>query len=114
MVLVPAHAGTGAEGVFDTAGVVEAGGDDLEDAGDEGWAFGHGKGERLLRWKRVGGRRGVVDDVTAGCVGVKPLADVALEGAGALCEFSGRDGLAVSHGLVEAEPVADQDEDGVE
>jgi len=92
VMLVPAHAGAGAEGVFDAVGVVEAGGDDLEGTGDEGGALLHGEGECLFGGKGVGGGGGVVGDVAAGGVGVEPFADVALAGARAAGELGGADG----------------------
>ncbi len=71
---------------------MEAGGDDLEGTGDEGGALLAVEGECLFGGKGVGGGGGVVGDVTAGGVGVEPLADVALAGAGAAGELGGADG----------------------
>lgn len=82
VMFMPADPVTGTEGLFDTIGVVEAGGDDLEGAGDEGGAVFDGEGEGLLGGQRESLVARVVQNIAAGGVCVEPLADVALGSVG--------------------------------
>lgn len=106
VMLVPAHAGPGAERLLDLVGIMKAGGDDLEETGDECGAVLDCERERLLWRKGVGGGGGVVEDVSAGRVGVEPFADVALAGGCAERQLAGRYRMAVGHGFVEAQAIA--------
>ena len=73
-----------------------------------------GEHERVLGRQHVRRRLRVVDDEAARRLGVEPLAHVALLRAGARGQLRRRDGLAVGHGLVEAELVAERHERRVE
>ena len=110
MMLVPAHAFAGAERIFNLVHVVEAGQDDLERSGQERGAVLRGQHHRLLWRQGVGLRCGIVGDVAAGGIRVQPLADISLAGFGARGKLGRGDGFAVGHGLVQAQPVAQQDE----
>ena len=63
---------------------------DLEEPGQVGRAVRIGQRDRLLGRQRVAAAVGVVVDVAARRLGVQPLADVALGGAGALGQFGRR------------------------
>jgi hypothetical protein len=109
VVLVPAEAVAGADGLGDPRLVLAGRGGDLEGAGHERRAGLVGQGESLLLGQAVavGGR--VVGDVAAGRLAAQPLGQVALAGAGAGGQL-GRGGRAGGgQSLVEAQPVAGDD-----
>ena len=86
----------------------------LERAGHQERARLVGEHERVLGRQDVRRRLRVVDDEAARRLGVEPLAHVALLRAGPRGELSRLHRLAVGHGLVEAELVAERHEGSVE
>src|SRR5579883_535976 len=55
----------------------------------------------------------IVLNIMAGGIGVEPLTDIALVGAGAACKLGGSNGHAVAHGAVKSEAVANEDKRGM-
>jgi hypothetical protein len=87
---------------------------ELEEAGQVRRARLVGECVRLLRGQRVAAAVGLVLDVAARGLRVQPLADVALGGAGAARELGRRQRPGAGERAVEPEPVAHDDERGVE
>ena len=81
VVLVPAVAGAGPEGVLDLGERLQRAQRQLERARQEDRAGGVGQREGLLRCHRVRPAAGVVLDVAAGGLPAQPLVDVARVGA---------------------------------
>jgi hypothetical protein len=105
-VLVPAEA-IAAAGRLDDLGRVDYGAErHLKEPGQVGRAVRIGERDRLLRRQRVAAAVGVVRDVAARRLGVQPFANVALGGAGALGQLSGRQRALSGERPVQAELVA--------
>ena len=107
IVLVPADPGAGAERVHEPAVVGVAGRDDLERAGQEDRAVLGGDHHGLLGRQLEGAVGRVVGHVAAGRLVAEPLTDVPFGGAGAGGQRRRRDRAGARHRLVQAEPVAD-------
>ena len=107
VVLVPADPGAGAECVREPGVVGVAGRDDLERAAQEDRAVLVGDHHGLLGRELVGAVGRVVGYVAAGRLVAEPLTDVPLRGTGAGGQRGRRDRPGGRHRLVEAEPVAD-------
>ena len=114
VVLAPAEAGAGDEGLGDVLAGIRGSERELEAARHEGGAAGVGEHQRLLDRHRVAVAGGVVVDPAAGGLGAEPFADVALRGAGALGELGGGQRAAGGELAIEAEAVADHDQRGVD
>ena len=109
-VLVPAQPGSGAGRLDDPRGVEHRAQRDLEEAGQVGRAVRVGERDRLLGRQRVPAAGRVVLDVAARGLGVQPLADVTLGGAGAVGQFGRRQRARAGHRPVQAQLVAQHDQ----
>jgi hypothetical protein len=107
VVFLPADPGAGAERVREQAVVGVAGGDGLVGAGQEDRAVLVRDHHGLLRGQLEGLIGRMVDDVAAGHLVAEPLADVSFGGTGARGQLRRADRPGPRHGLVQAEPVAD-------
>jgi hypothetical protein len=103
---VPADPGAGAERVDDQVVVGVAGGDGLERAGQEDRAVLVGEDHGVLGGQVVGAVGRVVADVATGGLVGEPFAHVALGRAGPLRERGRGDRPGSGHRLVQAQPVA--------
>ena len=106
VVISPADPGAGAERL-ENRPWSGRGGDGLEGAGQEDRAVLVGDHHGLLGGQFEGAIDRVIDDVAASRLIAEPLTDVPLRGAGPRGQGRGRDWPGARHRLVEAEPVAD-------
>jgi hypothetical protein len=114
VVRVPAIAGATLECALDLGRRFQRGQRQLEGAANEGWARLVSQCQSLLGRQGVAVGARVVLQVAASRLGVQPFADVALCGAGAVSQL-GRAGRArPRQAAIEAEPVADDDQAGVD
>jgi len=108
MVLMPAHALSGAKGIFDFRYVLENRIKQLISASQECGAVFHRQSHGLLGRHRVSTGGSVVFHVAARRICVEPLAQIALIDPGAFRQFGRRQFPRAGHLLVKAEPIPDK------
>src|SRR5579871_3903655 len=113
IMLMPANASSGAEGVGDLRLITRERPDNLECSRQKGGAIILCESKGLLRRQRVSLRGGIVVDITTCSICIEPFASVALVSVSLCSKLRGSQRTRPSHGFVKAQLVADNYERGV-
>src|SRR5271157_4417987 len=110
MMLVPADALAGPERIQQLVDVVRDGDRRQEKSRQIDRTVFIGQCESLLGRERILPRPGIVANITARCLGIQPLADVAFRRSRLLCDFGGGHRLSAAHRLVQTKTIAKRDQ----
>ena len=113
MMFMPTDSFAGAERFLDLFRIVKTRGNDLKGAGKISRTVFDRESQSLFRRQRVSPCLRVIDYITAGCVGIQPLANVPLLRSGAFRQLSRRDRSGIGHRLIKTQFVAEHNQHGV-